>query len=189
MIARLGRILLLSSLVATAQPEGGLVITDIDGHQHRLFAKPESRATVLAFVSVDCPIANFYQPTLRKLAKRFEPQGVSFFQLHPDSDLTPSAARKHATEFGIISPVAIDLNQTLVRRFAARITPEVFVVTPDLATAYRGRIDDTYTTFGKRRPEPTTRDLEAALTAVLAGKKVPAARTRAVGCTIFLEDE
>lgn len=44
---------------------------------------------------------------------------------------------------------------------------------------YRGRIDDRYTADGVRREEPTTRDLEAALTAVVAGKKPPAAETAA----------
>ena len=54
--------------------------------------------------------------------------------------------------------------------------------------AYRGRIDDTYAAYGKRRPEPTTRALETALIAVLAGKKVAVPRTEAVGCQILIED-
>jgi hypothetical protein len=49
---------------------------------------------------------------------------------------------------------------------------------------YRGRIDDSYATRTKRSPEPKSRDLEAALEAVLAGKPVLAPTTQAIGCAI-----
>jgi hypothetical protein len=49
---------------------------------------------------------------------------------------------------------------------------------------YRGRIDDRYVEFGKDRPQPTVRDLERSLEAVLGGKPVPVAKTRAIGCFI-----
>jgi hypothetical protein len=49
---------------------------------------------------------------------------------------------------------------------------------------YRGRIDDRYFTFGKDRPQPTVRDLERSLEAVLAGKPVPVPRTQAIGCIL-----
>ena len=49
---------------------------------------------------------------------------------------------------------------------------------------YRGRIDDRYIEFGKDRPQPTVRDLERSLEAILAGKPVPVAETRAVGCIL-----
>ena len=38
--------------------------------------------------------------------------------------------------------------------------------------------------FGKRRVEPTRRDLRLALDAILAGKPVSARLTKAVGCYI-----
>ncbi len=38
--------------------------------------------------------------------------------------------------------------------------------------------------FGKKRPAPTQRDLRDALTAIVAGKKVPTPRTEAVGCSV-----
>jgi hypothetical protein len=49
---------------------------------------------------------------------------------------------------------------------------------------YRGRIDDRYITFGKDRPQPTVRDLERSLDALIAGKPVPVAQTQAIGCII-----
>jgi hypothetical protein len=49
---------------------------------------------------------------------------------------------------------------------------------------YRGRIDDRYIEFGKDRPQPTVRDLERALAAIVAGKPIPVVKTKAIGCYI-----
>ena len=50
--------------------------------------------------------------------------------------------------------------------------------------AYRGRIDDRYAAPGKLRAEPTARDLQAAIEAVLAGQKPASPQTEAVGCPL-----
>ena len=50
--------------------------------------------------------------------------------------------------------------------------------------ALTGRIDDIYTELGKRRAEPSKRDLRDALTAVLKGQPVAESRTKAIGCFI-----
>ena len=52
--------------------------------------------------------------------------------------------------------------------------------------AYRGRVNDRYVDFGVDRPAPTTRDLDTALTNLVAGKPVEPKTTRAIGC--FLSD-
>jgi hypothetical protein len=64
------------------------------------------------------------------------------------------------------------------------VVPEAVVLSPQGRILYRGRIDDRYTADGIRREVPTSRDLEAALTAVVAGKQPPVARTKAFGCPL-----
>ena len=64
----------------------------------------------------------------------------------------------------------------------------LFVLAPNGKTVYRGRIDDTYTKFGKRRPEPMKEDLKDAIDAVLAGNKVAIPVTESIGCLIFMEE-
>ena len=54
----------------------------------------------------------------------------------------------------------------------------------DGSVAYLGRIDDTFLGFGKKRAQPTTLDLHAAVTAVLADQAVAVPRTDSVGCFI-----
>ena len=165
-----------------------LSIKDLAGKTHTPWADEKSKAVVFVFVSTDCPIANFYQPKLRRLAKQFEEKGICFYQIHPDPETSPKDAKQHAADFEISVPVAIDHGQRLTKQLKAKTTPEVFVLTPDGKTAYRGRIDDTYTTFGKRRPEPTKEDLKEALEAVMVGKKVAVPVTESVGCRIFIEE-
>ena len=81
-------------------------------------------------------------------------------------------------------PVVLDPQNQLAVRTGARTTPEAVVIGADEMFVYRGRIDDLYADFGKRRPEPSTHDLRRALEAFLAGKTVPAAGGPAVGCFI-----
>jgi hypothetical protein len=164
-----------------------LAIKDLAGKTHTPWSDKKTKAVVVVFISTDCPIANFYQPSLRRLAREFGAKGVSFFQVHPDPEVALKDAGQHVRDFEITVPVAIDHGQKLTKQLKAKTTPEVFVLTPDGKTAYRGRIDDTYTTFGKRRPAPTKHDLKEALNAVLAGKKVPVPVTDSVGCRIFIE--
>ncbi|NNC86962.1 MAG: redoxin domain-containing protein [Akkermansiaceae bacterium] len=159
----------------------------LGGERVAVFAKDGAKAAVLVFIDTECPIANAYHPELRRLEKKFGPQGVRFFMVHADPETSVQKAAKHKEDFGITAPVVIDKGQKWVKKTGATVTPEAVVVTPDGGSVYRGRIDDRYADFGKKRPEAKTRDLELALTAVLAGRPVPSPRTKAVGCRIFVE--
>ncbi len=66
----------------------------------------------------------------------------------------------------------------------ARVTPEVVVFDANDEQVYRGRIDDRFVDFGKTRAAATSRDLEQALEATLAGREIARPTTRAVGCFI-----
>ena len=171
----------------SAEPPA-LMIKDLIGTNHTPWSDEKNKVVVLIFVSTDCPIANFYQPKLRRLAKQFADKGVSFYQIHPDPETSIEDAKQHVTDFEITVPVAIDHGQRLTRELRAKTTPEAFVLAPNGKTVYRGRIDDTYTKFGKRRPEPMKEDLKEAIDAVLAGNKVAIPVTESIGCLIFMEE-
>jgi peroxiredoxin len=161
-----------------------LSLKDIDGKTHTPLAVGNAKANVLFFTTTDCPIANSYSPEIASIVKDFGESSVRFFAVHVDPDLKADEARKHAIEFGLTLPVLLDAKHELVRAAGITRTPEVAVFTPDGTLAYRGRIDDRYPGFGKKRPAPTQRDLRDALTAIIAGKKVFTPRTEAVGCSV-----
>jgi hypothetical protein len=159
-------------------------LTDIDGKVHRPFESPETKAAVLVFISTDCPVANYYQPTLRKLNEAYAAKGVELFLVHANPALTAELAREHARQFSIAAPVVLDPRHALARRVGATKTPQAAVITRTGEVAYLGRIDDTYLGYGKKRTAPATHDLKDALDAVLAGKPVAVSRTDSVGCFI-----
>jgi hypothetical protein len=178
-------ILALVCLAGAAPPAAApFLVRDGNGVEHRPFADPATKAVVLVFVVPDCPVANGYAPEVRRIATEYGPRGVRLFLVHVDPDVTADAAARHAREYGYTCPVVLDAGHELVRRAGATRVPEAAVFTPDGTRKYRGRIDDLYLRPGKKRPEPTTRDLRDALAAVLAGKPVPRPETDAVGCDI-----
>ena len=178
-------VLLADVTPAANQPSDAWRLADIDGKIHSPFDDDSIRAIVLIFVSTDCPIANSYQPLLQRLADQYKPDGIRFFIIHPKLELTNKAARKHAGEFNIESPVVVDTGQKISRRVGATVTPQAFVFVRDQKMpAYQGRIDNLYAGYGKRRNVATTHELADALDAVLAGRAPKKSKTEAVGCYI-----
>jgi hypothetical protein len=144
----------------------------------------DAKAVVLFFLSTDCPISNYYTSEIAAIVKERTGDGVRFYVVHPDPDLNAEAAAKHAKTWKLTCPILLDGKHKLVKLTGVTITPEVAVVLPDGKLAYRGRIDDTYVDLGKRRAEPSKRDLRDALTAVLKDQPVAEPRTKAIGCYI-----
>ena len=141
-------------------------------------------ASVLVFITTDCPIANAFQPELKRLHEAYAPRGVRFWMVHVDPDLEPQSAREHADEYGIRSPFVLDPDHVLVEKAEATITPEAAVFLSDGSIAYRGRISDLFADLGERRREARNHDLRDALDAVVSGRPLTVARTEAIGCFI-----
>jgi hypothetical protein len=138
--------------------------------------------TVYVFTTTDCPISNRYAPEIQRLAAKFG-AGVEFTLVYPVPSDSLAKIRAHKKQFGFSIPSIRDNQQALVRKTGVSVTPEVAVMRGD-ELLYRGRIDDRYVEFGKDRIKPTTRDLEDALTAAIAGKPVAISKTQAIGCII-----
>jgi hypothetical protein len=166
-----------------AQPAAEAFV-DPQGVTHYPLNPRGAKATVLFFLTTDCPIANYYTSEISAIVKDHAGKGVRFYAVHVDPELKPAEARAHAKTYGLTCPVLIDAQHRLVKATGATVTPEAALLTPDGKLAYRGRIDDTYADLGKRRVAPNRRDLLEALAAVLAGRAVKPARTEALGCPI-----
>ena len=154
------------------------------GNTHTAHDWQKAKAVVVLFLATDCPISNAYAPLMAKLAKEFGPRDVWFGGVYCDPDVTAATAAKHASDFGLPFPVLLDPQQVLARQTGARVTPEAVVLRADGEIVYRGRIDDLYAVIGKRRPQPTTRELADAIEAVLAGKRPATVETKANGCPL-----
>ena len=148
-----------------------------------LLLQAPSPLTVYVFTTTDCPIANRYAPEIQRLASKFAGR-FRFVLVYPVPSDSPVMIRAHVQKFGYSLETQRDLDQKLVKLAGVTVTPEVAVM-DGTRVLYRGRIDDRYVELGKDRPQPTQRDLEAALDALVAGKPVTTRETRAVGCILL----
>jgi hypothetical protein len=138
--------------------------------------------TVFVFTTADCPISNRYAPEIQRLSAKFE-ANAKFVLVYPVSADTPQVIAEHKKKFGYALEHERDTDRKLLKLTGVTVTPEVAVMSGG-KMLYRGRIDDRYVELGRERPRPTTRDLEDALTAALAGKPIAVTETRAVGCIL-----
>lgn len=187
---------IIASAVSAQQPPvtvireqtGVLNFTDIDGIEHAVPCKKGTRGVVLVFINTECPIANAYHPTLRRLREEFSDSRFDFVMVHADANLKTDAARKHQKDYEITWPIVLDSGNKIARYLAAKVTPEAIVVDAKGDVLYRGRIDDRYQDYGRKRPEPATHDLKVAMQAIVEGKSVPTPETKAIGCVIRYVD-
>jgi hypothetical protein len=139
---------------------------------------------VLLFIKTDCPISNRYAPEVRRLYEQFAAKGVVFWLVHTDPDESAETIRQHTVDYRYPDRVLRDPQHRLVQRAEVQVTPEAAVFGPNGRLLYHGRIDDRFVDFGKERPAATQHDLQDALEAILDGRAVPVATTRAIGCYI-----
>jgi hypothetical protein len=141
-------------------------------------------AIVFLFTSVECPVSNRYAPVVQRLHETFATRGAAFWLVYPNPSDSPRAIRDHLKAFGYPIHALRDPKHELVTFAHATVTPEAAVYDRGRTLAYRGRIDDRYVSIGIERPNPTKHDLQDALAAIFAGRRVSEASTTAVGCYI-----
>jgi hypothetical protein len=166
-----------------------LSLLDLEDRPVQPMADPAAKAFVFLFVGTECPISNRYAPEIRRLRDAFQPKGVAFRLVYAEASATVLGIRGHLAAYDLGSSALRDPEHALVKAAQARVTPEAAVFVPGPTgphLVYHGRIDDRYVDVGRERRAPTTRDLEEAIGAILAGRPVPRASTPAVGC--FLAD-
>jgi thiol-disulfide isomerase/thioredoxin len=178
------RPVMLVAVCAASLSAASPAIQDINGVP-RSPLKPDGKASVLFFVTSDCPISNSYAPEIQRICSEYGPKQVSCNLVYVDPDLTLADVKKHVKEFGYSGvPAILDTTQKLVEAAGAKTTPEAVVFSPSGQVLYRGRIDNVYAALGKRRPAATEKDLRKALDEVLSGKPVSTPETKAIGCYI-----
>ncbi len=175
-----------SQFAESPMPKGPITIASVLDYRGRPVAIPDKRAkaTVLIFVTVDCPIANRYAPEIARILKRYEPKGCRFALVYVDPSSKAGDIAAHRKAYGLSCAGILDPRHRLVGAFGARVTPQAAVLSPAGYLLYRGRIDDLYAEHARMKDPPYRRDLRIALDEVLAGRRVEVTQTAAVGCAI-----
>ena len=179
-------IILLTGFLALAfLPSSGtkkienFTLNDYNGVPHSLAQYHSSPAIVLIFISTQCPVSNAYDERMVSLSKEYLSRGVIFLGINANSQENVEDIKAHAQEHGFLFPVLKDKDNIIADKLKASVTQEVFVCDSSLTILYHGRIDDS-----RRETDVTSRDLHSALDAILSGKPIAVAETKAFGCSI-----
>ncbi|MEO8664059.1 MAG: redoxin domain-containing protein [Ignavibacteria bacterium] len=154
-------------------------INNYDGATYTL-SNSGANATVIVFMSTECPFVQPYTDRLNNLVNEFGGKGIAFWGVNSNNTEPTENVMTHATEKKYGFPVLKDVNNVVADQLSAERTPEVFVVDNKTMTLiYHGRIDD-----NKEADKVTSNDLQNALNDFLAGKEIALKETKAFGCTI-----
>jgi hypothetical protein len=172
----------------TPPPPLAVRSTDLDGRplDPLMPGALGTRATVLLFITNDCPISNSYAPEIHRLCDAYTKQGIAFYIVYADPELKPGEARRHYHDYAYQCPAVIDVGHDLARKAGATVTPEAVVLLRDGTLGYRGRINDLYIDYGKAKYVATTHDLREVLASIAGDRPVTPRTTDAVGCPIPL---
>ncbi|MCI0747439.1 MAG: redoxin family protein [Verrucomicrobia subdivision 3 bacterium] len=172
---------------ATPQDVPNFLLLDSRGRAMEL-DRANGEVVVLFFTGNGCPIARQSIPKIRELRQKFGSKGVVFWMVNSYAQDDRAGIRKEAEEFRVGSiPILLDQSQALALGLGVRRTCEAIAVNAkDRTIIYRGAIDDQLTE-GAKKPAPTERYLETALTEFLAGKEVTRPKTAVHGCAINFE--
>jgi hypothetical protein len=174
---------LFADVIIRTMAINALISLILVGFSGRVPSAQSYKGDCLIFVLKDCPIANEYSPELKRIIHTYSGKGIQFLMVVDDTDATPQQLFMHLKSYGLPIAGRLDQNHRTAKQLGVTVSPTV-VVTKGSQTLYKGRIDDTYPSIGKRRTA-TSHDLRDALDAFLAGKPVKHPVTKAVGCRLY----
>jgi peroxiredoxin len=140
----------------------------------------KNKAVAVVFIATKCPVSNAYNTRMAALGKEYAAKGVFLVGINSNKTEPAAEVKEHAEKHGFTFPVVKDEGNKVADAYGAAKTPEVFVLDPKGILVYHGRIDENQDDARNVRSP----DLRNAFEAILAGKPVPAAETKAFGCTI-----
>ncbi|HEX5855372.1 MAG TPA: thioredoxin family protein [Thermoanaerobaculia bacterium] len=139
-----------------------------------------NKAVAVVFVATKCPVSNAYNTRMATLGKEYAAKGIPLVGINSNKTEPAAEVKEHAEKHGFTFPVLKDEGNRIADAYGATKTPEVFVVDSKGTLIYHGRIDENQDEPAKVKSP----DLRNALEAILGGKPVPTAETKAFGCTI-----
>jgi thiol-disulfide isomerase/thioredoxin len=138
----------------------------------------------LLFVATGCPTVRAFEPRLTRLQSDLDSKGLQLLAINSNNPhLSPpdtlAEMKRHAAAAGYNFPYLKDADGAVARAYGAICTPHAFLLDAQRRLVYRGRIED-----ARDPARVTSRDLEAAISDLLAGRPVAIAETDPFGCSI-----
>jgi peroxiredoxin len=182
-------VLLPSTVFALAIGDGIPSKTDklknVDGTEITLGQKAGEKGTLVIFTCNHCPYVKAWEDRIAALGNEYGKKGIGVVAINsnnpaknPDDGFEGMQAR--AKEKKLEFAYAVDETSGVAKAFGATKTPEVFLFDGQGKLAYHGAVDDN----SESADGVKAHYLKDALEAVVAGKAVSTAETKALGCGI-----
>jgi cytochrome oxidase Cu insertion factor (SCO1/SenC/PrrC family) len=171
--------------LGSTAPMAGAALRNVDGKSVTLASVAGKKGTLVFFICNHCPFVKGWQTRIASIGNSARSRGVGVLAINAND---PAAypedgfaeMQKRAKQVGYKFAYAVDPTSDVARAFGASHTPEVFLFDAAGKLVYHGAIDD-----NMREPKSVEHKwLEDAVNAVVAGKDVPVAETKALGCGI-----
>ena len=163
-------------------------LKNITGKNVALKDYTKAKGFIITFTCNHCPYAIAYEDRINALDKKYAALGYPVIAINPNDEIqSPGdnfvSMQARAKEKKFTFPYLYDESQNVARKFGALRTPHIFLVQKEgekFVVKYIGAIDDNWENAAEVKEKYT----ENAVDALLAGKPVTIANTKAIGCTI-----
>ena len=163
---------------------------NVDGREVTIASAKGPRGTLVLFTCNHCPWVKAWEERTVAIGNRARRQGLGVVAINAnDPGAYPEDSyenmRTRARERHVEYPYVVDATSDVARAFGATHTPEAFLFDRAGRLVYHGTIDD-----NARDPAHVkARYLSDAVDAVVAGRPVPVAETKSLGCSIKFRGE
>ena len=153
------------------------------GQKHSLADLDDKDIVVIAVTCNHCPLALEYFDRLKQFAETHAGKGgkaalVAISCSNQETDQLPRM-KELAERNGFNFPYLHDASQQIGRQLGATKTPQFFILDRSRTLVYRGAWDDNVNAVKVKQ-----HFVEDAVRALIAGKSLPIAETKAFGCMI-----
>jgi peroxiredoxin len=165
-------------------PSTSVKMKGVDGHEVSIADVAGKEGTLVVFSCNHCPFVKAWQDRIASVGNAAKGKGVGVIVIN-SNDPAENAEdnftemQKRSQQLGFTFPYVVDATSDVARAFDATRTPEAFLFDKDGKLVYHGAIDDS-----KEANQVSKHFLQDAVDAAVAGKAVPVAETKFVGCGI-----
>jgi len=158
---------------------------NVNGKELSIAEVKGAKGTLVVFTCNHCPWAKAWHSRIVTLGNQSMKRGVGVIAInandptaYPEDDFATMQSNAKKTKMGF--PYVVDATSDVARAFGATRTPEAFLFDAEGKLVYHGTIDDN----AKQPDQVKARYLEDAVNALVNGKEIALAETKALGCGI-----
>src|SRR5262245_43164813 len=171
--------------IGKSAPKADIKMANVDGKSVSVAEAKGPKGTLVVFTCNSCPWAQAWQARIAELGNTYAKHGIGVIAINandpgvkPEDDM--AGMKDRAKLLSLEFPYVMDATSDVARAFGATRTPEVFLFDAKGKLVYHGAVDDN----GREPDKVTSRWLDDALTATVAGKEVAVKETKSLGCSI-----